>query len=274
MDVLNGVPDKTTESSLVREWAGAALDQYKREARILFLASECEPDSDDLGSDESMIETIVQWLTGTDEEREAICTETPLRALGVVRLLRSASDATKASDELTSDLSLVEPGLLDQCKQILLSMVSSQDEKKLAATKLLFYVGLDDMGILSQLHEVDLRFEFLTERELAMLQFASNLESLNLTGTALGINGLSVVAGLTSLREILVAHTGIASLSALADLESLRKINLSATQIQDADVAQLCRLPKLAEVDLRFTDVTDFGELMLRQAIPGIQILR
>jgi internalin A len=117
----------------------------------------------------------------------------------------------------------------------------------------------------------------LCDERLAHLRGSTDLSDLLIAGhTKVTDAGLAHVKGLINLRRLVLDGTDVTDdgLVRLNGLTNLRVLKLSYARITDAGLVHLKGLTKLTKLDLRGTRVTDAGVEELRQALPGLTILR
>jgi Leucine-rich repeat (LRR) protein len=128
----------------------------------------------------------------------------------------------------------------------------------------------------ARIESLDLSGTRIGDEGLEAIQNLNSLEALDLSRTAVTDEGLRRLAGLTRLKRLNLSRTkingeGLSALGALKDLESL---NLSSAPLNDVYVAHVRQFPKLKEVDIRFTQVTDAGHEWLLNVMPRTKIER
>ena len=110
--------------------------------------------------------------------------------------------------------------------------------------------------------------------DLRPLAGLTQLEDLDLHGTAVKDEAVVQLAGLQALRRLDLQGTGItdAAVETLEKLVHLESLNLYRTKISNAGLARLGKLARLREIDVRYTRVTPSGYEALRAALPDARI--
>lgn len=133
-------------------------------------------------------------------------------------------------------------------------------------------VPLVELGCLAALGAGDLqRLDLsanrsrITDHELGFLAHLTELEWLDLNGTAISNGGLASLCGLSGLRTLKLAATGVtdAGLQVLHHLPHLELLNLAGTAITDAGLSNVHACPRLRTVVLAGTQVTDASVTVL-----------
>jgi hypothetical protein len=140
---------------------------------------------------------------------------------------------------------------------------------------------ITDKGLLhlrkARVESLDLSGTRIGDEGLAALKDLAALEVLDLSQTAITDEGLKQLAGLMKMKRLNLSGTkingeGLAAIApAMKDLEILK---LSTTPINDVYVGHVRLFPRLQEVDLRFTQVTDVGHEWLLNVMPKTKIER
>jgi uncharacterized protein (TIGR02996 family) len=119
--------------------------------------------------------------------------------------------------------------------------------------------GLAHVAALSGLKELTLEDTAVGDAEAAHLAALTGLEVLDLGRTRVSDAGLHFLPSLTHLRDLRLFHTDVtdATLERLASLPRLTALDVGDTQVKDP-IACILRLPRLQKVGLRrFTQITD-----------------
>ena len=124
---------------------------------------------------------------------------------------------------------------------------------------------VDDFGVLTALHHLDLSENDITDTGFSTLSALPALETLWLPSGVTDTT-LSKVAQWPNIQTLECARTGISGkgIAALAESKSLRSLNLSVTNIGDADLSTLRRLSSLERLDLSRTRISDRGLQVLK----------
>ena len=114
---------------------------------------------------------------------------------------------------------------------------------------------------LSQLERLDLYGSAVTYRGLAKLKGLHHLQTVVLVRTKVGDAGLAQLAGITSLRILSLEGTELSDegVSHLRGLTNLEDLDLANTLVSDAGLAHLKGFSKLQALDLSRTGITDAG---------------
>jgi hypothetical protein len=109
---------------------------------------------------------------------------------------------------------------------------------------------------------------------LARIRDLTNLQRLDLNGTAVSDASLLHVQGLVGLKVIDLCDTKVsdAGLAHLAGLKSLEVLYLVNTPVTDAGILHITKLESLRAIYLTGTKVSDAGLATLKQALPGLVI--
>ena len=99
----------------------------------------------------------------------------------------------------------------------------------------------------------------LHEGDIEALKYCTDLEALDLGHNFLTDNDLTVIAGLTKLKILILADNKITDISALSSLKDLEYIELFMNKIPD--LSPLCELPNLQDVNVCNTGVSDLSPL-------------
>jgi hypothetical protein len=116
----------------------------------------------------------------------------------------------------------------------------------------------------------------LTDTGLAKIAALNNVVSLNLRDTKITSAGLVHLKSLVTLRRLHLERTkiddaGVAHLKGLINLEYL---NLYSTNVTDKSLGHLANLKNLTQLYVWQTKVSDKGVAKLKQALPGLKIVR
>ena len=115
----------------------------------------------------------------------------------------------------------------------------------------------------------------ITDAELETLAgLAPRLVWLNLSRTAITDRGAAALAGLTELRRLHAANTGLgdAAVDSLSKLGKLEYLNLYGTKVSDQGLARLAPLTALQRLYVWQSQVTAAGATALRSKLPALQI--
>lgn len=129
-------------------------------------------------------------------------------------------------------------------------------------------------GLLDHVQRVYLTGRHVTDRLLAPLKDARELQSLHLCNTRITDEGLQCIKGLTELRELHLADTKVTD-SGLKHLRTLRKLKiltLARTRISGVGLKHLKKLRQLEYVNLDETKANDEG-LKHAARLPGLDLL-
>jgi len=116
----------------------------------------------------------------------------------------------------------------------------------------------------------------IVDADLVVVADMTTLEGLNLYATGITDDGLIHLAKLTQLKWLNLSDTqvGDAGLAHLSPLTNLESLDLEGLRITDAGLEHLAGLTRLKMLNLEATRVTDQGVDLLRQSLPGLQVLR
>ena len=124
---------------------------------------------------------------------------------------------------------------------------------------------------------IDLEEKRIRDADLKHLEaFADKPILLDLSGTAVGDEGLVHLRGLSRLRWLRLRGTPVsdAGLLQLEGLEHLSFLDLHGTRVDDAGMAHLRGLTRLRTLDVGGTRVTNAGIKDLKKALPKVEISR
>jgi hypothetical protein len=116
----------------------------------------------------------------------------------------------------------------------------------------------------------------ITDEDVALLARESELRMLDLSGTLVTDAGLKSIEGLQNLDCLELGRDQItdAGMKSIGKLRRLSELLLDETRVTDAGLVDLEGLGSLKKIYLRDTTVTDLGIERLRQALPGVEIIR
>ena len=117
--------------------------------------------------------------------------------------------------------------------------------------------SLEDMRLIpyvTTLHIRDYQIEHLED-----LSGLTKLERLDLTGSRFDPDCLSVLAGISSLRELTLANCSLSDISALSGATMLTKLDLSRNSVRNLEA--LSKMDMLEELDLSNNAVVDLSAL-------------
>ncbi len=148
----------------------------------------------------------------------------------------------------------------------LLNEDSSINAGKLSVKKVTA-ADLAELAGMSNLQALDLEGTAVTDAGLAYLTGLSNLRRLDLSGTSVTDAGFEQLQSFASLRRLFLADTAItdASLPHLARFTHLDRLSLRGTDVGDSGLVHLAKLRQLASLDLSYTRITDNGLAHLKQ---------
>lgn len=113
-------------------------------------------------------------------------------------------------------------------------------------------------GSFGNLQSLNLAFTHVTSACAEYLVQLPALLHLNLWSTQFGDKGLHMVAEqLHNLESLNLCETPVTDdgLSSLVIMSSLRNLNLNSTRLSPTTYEKLKKLPRLEEIDVRYTDV-------------------
>ena len=113
------------------------------------------------------------------------------------------------------------------------------------------------------------------DAELSELTKINGIRKLDLTHSQVTAEGISDVAGLQSLVMLALPRHGIngSVLALLSDLPALRQLQLIGVSLDDDDVDELARLPKLTSLCLSGCPITDTGVAKVTRVLPELEHL-
>lgn len=125
------------------------------------------------------------------------------------------------------------------------------------------------------LRAINQKDAFGNESLEALLPFAKQIISLDLSETAIGPGACSILSQFTSLKFLNVRETRIATeeLELLVSLDQLEVINVYATALSDENLAYFEKIPKLKRLYAGHTDVSKKGIAALRETLPNCQVV-
>jgi hypothetical protein len=165
-------------------------------------------------------------------------------------------------------------------------LVGDVEIAKLAVLRKLDYLNLFESGITDEalkhfkdmpaLKSVPMGRTKVTDAGLVHLKELTRLEYVGLRGDAVSDAGLAHLENLTNLAGLHLGETKVtdAGLVRLKKMTKLRRLYLNDTAVTDAGLKDLECLESLEELFLANTNVTDAGVKKLRQARPGLQVIR
>ena len=92
--------------------------------------------------------------------------------------------------------------------------------------------------------------------DLTGMEYASNLRSLNLSGS---ISDIAPLSGLTQLHSLYLGGNNISDISPLSELKNLRRLNLGGNNI--SDISPLAELKEIWRLDLNDNNISDISPL-------------
>ena len=189
---------------------------------------------------------------------------------------------TRITDRAMSDVAS-----LTQLRHLNLSMTTVTDDgiSKLAPLRTLCGLYLDGarqitgVGMKSlnaeTLQKLSLRGTAASDETMGVLKDLVTLEHLDLGGTAIGDKTVSIVATLPKLKTLLLDRTAItdAGVRDLRQAKNLERLVICMnSQIKGDDLREICRLPRLAVLDISGTGVTKESVFTLRGEFSHLQI--
>ena len=208
--LINAGENLATVRALIHGWAHVAFRELFVESRMFALGAQIESgELTEEGVVESWAELFTEILADTTGERvEEIGMAMPLSATALMYALRRALDTAfdgggphhPRFEERVGRLAVVAP---ERAGLVIRHYVSDRDYSD-PALRYFFYLHSDDVSLLATLKEIDLSYEYLSDKDLARLKFATTIEKLILNGTAIGRDGLRVARGLVNLKELQV----------------------------------------------------------------------
>ncbi len=116
----------------------------------------------------------------------------------------------------------------------------------------------------------------LTDEGLAQVKALPKLVQLDLKDTQITDAGLANLAGIATLNRLHLEKTKVtdAGLVHLKDLGNLEYLNLYGTAVTDAGLEHLKGLKNLKKLYLWQSQVTDAGVAKLKEALPGVAVVK
>jgi len=116
----------------------------------------------------------------------------------------------------------------------------------------------------------------LTDAGLVNVKAIPNIVSLSLKDTQITDAGLINLEPLATLNRLHLEKTKVtdAGLAHLKGLTNLDYLNLYGTEVTDAGIEQLKGLTKLRKLIVWQTKVTDPGAAKLKEALPGVEVIK
>ena len=135
--------------------------------------------------------------------------------------------------------------------------------------------GMEHVGRLTRLSELDLSNTWITDAGLAQLAGLSELQSLKLCSTAVTGAGLKNLAGLSQLQTLDLSDAELTpeGLDALAALPHLKSLVLSGATITDKHLAHVRGLKRLETLELSAPQVSTTGLARLRD-LPRLRSIK
>ena len=135
--------------------------------------------------------------------------------------------------------------------------------------------GITDRGVAllyaaSEVEELDLRSTLLTDRGLAGIGRLRNLRILTLAGTGISGDGMKLLRRLDRLEFLDVSNTAIddRGVEAIASLPALTCLHVSGTRVTDQSEHCLKQLASLRSLDLSDTPVSEACVERITKALP------
>ena len=139
--------------------------------------------------------------------------------------------------------------------------------------------GLDNNRIkqlagLNSVRALDLTGAELNDQQFESIVTQLQLQSLNLSGTAIGGSSVRLLARMPKLRRLSLRYLAIddSDLSVLIGLQQLSTLDLTGTGLSDLGLQTVARLPSLKTLKLQHSPVTTDGLRQLLTARPELTI--
>ncbi len=109
--------------------------------------------------------------------------------------------------------------------------------------------------------KIDISDKTLSENALQALLRFKNLQSLNLSNTAIKLDDLRIISRISTLRKLNLSGTKTPAIGLveLAALTNLQELYLDETEADDLSLQAFSRLPELKVLEVRDTAITDSG---------------
>ncbi len=225
-----------------------------------------------------------QVLHPKDSEFGTFLSSAPVRAVILGRALQQSLNDAEASGRVCTEHDLwtarsqkLQSRLPDAQRFLIDTISTSKDAAtRNAAVKLLVQLGEpEQLQRLTELRQIDLQGEPITDNMLKKISGMTQLTELDLADTLLTKHGTSNLQALTALQRLDLSKTNTSnsSLDYLQVLKGLRVLNLSGTEVGDSGVIALTPLNNLQLLDLRGTKVTKLGIQTLQNRLPQLKIL-
>ena len=135
------------------------------------------------------------------------------------------------------------------------------------------YDTLDENGF------VTIRREYkvgVNDDQLELIARIPHLKFLAIEASPVGDGGAVHFGGLRNLETLNLSTTAITdeAMETIARLPRLRSLDISRTEVTDRSLEQLGGCRSLVELNLEITKVTDAGFERLRKMLPGCEIQR
>ncbi len=116
----------------------------------------------------------------------------------------------------------------------------------------------------------------LNDEGLALVKALPKVVQLDLKDTQITDAGLANLAGIATLNKLHLEKTKItdAGLPHLKDLANLEYLNLYGTAVTDAGLEHLAGLKNLKKLYVWESKVTDAGTAKLKEALPGVSVVK
>jgi|GEM_PF-6637861 len=133
---------------------------------------------------------------------------------------------------------------------------------------------LSQIRVFHELKRLDMFGINLQDRDLSVLEYFPNLESLNLEMSSVTGDGMKYLASSLKIHELILTNTEVddAGLSRLALHVKLARLDLDGTHVSDAGLKHLAQLPNLNTLNVSNTAVTEAGLDELLKSHPALSV--
>ena len=128
--------------------------------------------------------------------------------------------------------------------------------------------SFQDLAKIPYLHKLTMH-GFQLEN-LDFLLSSDRLKILDLTGCSLKTENLEVLASLPSLRELVLAETGLSSIAGLQNVTELTKLDLHSNTVRNLEI--LSGMPQLRQLNLSHNAITDLSALSALKDLDRLDI--
>lgn len=130
----------------------------------------------------------------------------------------------------------------------------------------------DDFRVLGAFFE---GVENFSDDQLAKLDEAPRLDTLDLASTSITDRGLQALSRAPNLRTLALSRTDVtdAGLAAVSKLPELRILLLYRTKVTEAGIEHLKKLSKLKTLELKHTGIGKEGAELLQEALPKCKVI-